>query len=53
MFNCIIQAVGHISHSTDGASGDARVTIAAGGLDLADAQLGESIACNGVCLSVV
>ena len=53
MFTGIIQAVGHISHLTEGAIGDARVTIAAGGLDLADAQLGDSIACNGVCLTVV
>ncbi len=53
MFTGIIQAVGHISHLTEGASGDARVTVAAGGLDLADAQLGDSIACNGVCLTVV
>ena len=53
MFTGIIQAVGHISHLTEGSGGDARVTVAAGGLDLADAQLGDSIACNGVCLTVV
>ena len=57
MFTGIIQAVGHISHLSEsgGASGktDARVTVAAGGLDLADARLGDSIACNGVCLTVV
>jgi riboflavin synthase len=53
MFTGIIQAVGHISHLTESAGGDARVTVAAGGLDLADAQLGDSIACNGVCLTVV
>jgi riboflavin synthase len=53
MFTGIIEAVGHISHLTEGASGDARVTVAAGGLDLADAHLGDSIACNGVCLTVV
>jgi riboflavin synthase len=53
MFTGIIQAVGHISHLIEGASGDARVIVAAGGLDLADAQLGDSIACNGVCLTVV
>jgi riboflavin synthase len=29
------------------------VTIAAGGLDMGDVQLGDSIACNGVCLTVV
>lgn len=53
MFTGIIQAVGHISHLTEGASGDARVTVAANGLDLADVALGDSIACNGVCLTVV
>ncbi|OYY92462.1 MAG: riboflavin synthase [Hydrogenophilales bacterium 28-61-23] len=53
MFTGIIQAVGHISHLTEGAGGDARVTVAAVGLDLSDAQLGDSIACNGVCLTVV
>jgi riboflavin synthase len=53
MFTGIIQAVGHISHLTEGASGDARVTVAANCLDLSDAQLGDSIACNGVCLTVV
>ena len=53
MFTGIIQAVGHISRLTEGAGGDARVTVAAGGLDLTDAQLGDSIACNGVCLTVV
>ena len=53
MFTGIIEAVGHISHLTEGASGDARVTVAANGLDLADVVLGDSIACNGVCLTVV
>jgi riboflavin synthase len=53
MFTGIIQAVGHISHLSERAGGDARVTVAAGGLDLSDAQLGDSIACNGVCLTVV
>jgi len=43
MFTGIIQAVGHISHLTEGAGGaghstDVRVTVAAGGLDLTDAQ---------------
>lgn len=53
MFTGIIQAVGHISHLSESGGGDARVTVAAGGLDLNDAQLGDSIACNGVCLTVV
>ena len=53
MFTGIIQAVGHISHLSESGGGDARVVVAAGGLDLSDAQLGDSIACNGVCLTVV
>jgi riboflavin synthase len=53
MFTGIIQAVGHISHLSESGGGDARVTVAGGGLDLSDTQLGDSIACNGVCLTVV
>jgi riboflavin synthase len=53
MFTGIIQAVGHIHQLTEKGGGDARVTIAAGGLDLNDVALGDSIACNGVCLTVV
>ncbi len=53
MFTGIIQAVGHITQLVETTGGDARVTFAAGGLDLAEAQLGDSIACNGVCLTVV
>lgn len=53
MFTGIIQAVGRISHLVESGGGDARVTVAAGGLDLSEAKLGDSIACNGVCLTVV
>lgn len=53
MFTGIIHAVGHISHLTERGGGDARVTIAAGGLDLTDVAIGDSIAVNGVCLTVV
>ncbi len=53
MFTGIIQAVGHISHLVETRGGDARVTVAAGGLDLTEVRLGDSIACNGVCLTVV
>ncbi len=53
MFTGIIQAVGHVSHLVESKGGDARVTVEAGGLDMADVQLGDSIACNGVCLTVV
>lgn len=53
MFTGIIQAVGHVSHVQVTQGGDARVRIASGGLDMGDVQLGDSIACNGVCLTVV
>jgi riboflavin synthase len=53
MFTGIIQAVGRISHLAEGKGGDARITFAAGGLDLSDVALGDSIAANGVCLTVV
>lgn len=53
MFTGIIQAVGHIHKLTENQGGDARVVIRSGGLDLADVALGDSVACNGVCLTVV
>jgi riboflavin synthase len=52
MFTGIIQAVGRI-HEFDARGADARVLIHAGGLDLADVALGDSIAVSGVCLTVV
>ena len=52
MFTGIIQAIGKVAQSQ--ARGfDARLSIAAGGLNLADVQLGDSIAVNGVCLTVM
>lgn len=53
MFTGIIQAVGHIHSLTEKGGGDARIVIAGGGLNLNDVALGDSIACNGVCLTVV
>jgi riboflavin synthase len=52
MFTGIIQSVGSVV-SQQRKGKDARVTIDAGKLDLADARLGDSIAVNGVCLTVV
>ncbi|WP_313953408.1 riboflavin synthase [Accumulibacter sp.] len=55
MFSGIIAAVGQITAITprhDGAE-TVRLTIAAGKLELDDVALGDSIACNGVCLTVV
>lgn len=53
MFTGIIQAVGRIQHLQESQGGDARVTIHGGGLSLDDVALGDSIAVNGVCLTVV
>lgn len=52
MFTGIIQAVGKIAQSQVRGQ-DVRLSIAAGGLDLNDVQLGDSIAVNGVCLTVI
>jgi riboflavin synthase len=53
MFTGIIQAVGHIKQLTEKGGGDARVIVGGGGLDLSDVAVGDSIAVNGVCLTVV
>lgn len=52
MFTGIIQAIGEIS-AIERKAGDFRLTIATGKLPLADVQLGDSIAVNGVCLTAV
>lgn len=52
MFTGIIQAVGHIK-AAQAKQGDLRLYIATGKLDLSDVELGDSIATNGVCLTVV
>lgn len=52
MFSGIIAAVGKVKEVAPRTSG-VRLTIHAGGLDLSDVILGDSIACNGVCLTVV
>jgi riboflavin synthase len=52
MFTGIIQAVGHIER-IDPKGGDARLSIATGGLDLTDTALGDSIAVSGVCLTAI
>ena len=51
MFTGIIQAIGRIAELTP-AGQAAVVTIDAGGLDLGDVAIGDSIACNGICLTV-
>ncbi|MGF1725057.1 riboflavin synthase [Photobacterium nomapromontoriensis] len=52
MFTGIIEAVGTITALTPKGK-DISVTVNAGELDLSDVKLGDSIATNGVCLTVV
>ena len=52
MFTGIVQSVGTVRESAPLAGG-VRITIDAGGLDLADVAVGDSIAVNGVCLTAV
>ena len=52
MFTGIIEAVGKIANM-EARGGDMRLRIQTGKLDLADVKLGDSIAVNGVCLTVI
>ena len=52
MFTGIIEAVGQVV-ALQPKNGDLRLRIKTLGLDLADVRLGDSIATNGVCLTVV
>ncbi|KEQ16875.1 riboflavin synthase [Endozoicomonas numazuensis] len=52
MFTGIIEAVGSLQ-KVESRSGDLRLTVNTGQLDLSDVKLGDSIATNGVCLTVV
>lgn len=52
MFTGIIEAVGHIDSIAVNAKG-ARVMVSTGMLDMQDVKLGDSIATNGICLTVV
>ncbi len=52
MFTGIIQAVGKIA-AIEPLQEGVRLNIDAGGLDMSDVVLGDSIAANGVCLTVV
>ena len=51
MFTGIIEAVRSVREISP-AAGGARIAIDAGAFDLADAKIGDSIAVNGVCLTV-
>lgn len=52
MFTGIIEGVGRIA-ALDSVGGDVRLTVAVGSLPFDAVQLGESIAVNGVCLTVI
>uniref|UniRef100_E6QQV6 Riboflavin synthase n=1 Tax=mine drainage metagenome TaxID=410659 RepID=E6QQV6_9ZZZZ len=52
MFTGIIQSVGRVI-TVENKGVDARLTLATGGLAMDDVALGDSIACNGVCLTVI
>ncbi len=52
MFTGIIEAIGEVV-ALQPKNGDLRLRIKTNGLDLADVHLGDSIATNGVCLTVV
>ncbi len=52
MFTGIVAAVGTIHAATPNGAG-LRLVIDVGGLDMSDVQVGDSIAVNGVCLTVI
>ena len=52
MFTGIIQAIGSVAAMQD-KGGDMRLTLKTGKLDMSDVELGDSIAVNGVCLTVI
>lgn len=52
MFTGIIEAIGTI-RALEPRGGDVRIVIGSGKLDLGDVALGDSIATNGVCLTVI
>ena len=52
MFTGIITAIGEVA-KFEPRGGDVRLTINTGTLDLSDVRLGDSIACNGACLTAV
>jgi len=52
MFTGLVEAVGNVV-SIENRGGESRMSFASASLGLSDAQLGDSIAINGVCLTVV
>ncbi len=52
MFTGIVSKVGKIL-STEKIGGDLRLSIGTGGLSMQDVQIGDSIMCNGICLTAI
>lgn len=52
MFSGIVASVGRISRAEESKEG-VRISVDAGGMDLSDVAIGDSIAVSGVCLTVV
>ena len=52
MFTGIIESMGKV-RAMQPVGGDIRLVIESNGLDFSDVSLGDSIACNGICLTVV
>ncbi|GAM69181.1 riboflavin synthase eubacterial/eukaryotic [Vibrio sp. JCM 19236] len=52
MFTGIVEAVGTVANIVSSGE-DISVTINSGNLDMSDVKLGDSIATNGICLTVV
>ena len=52
MFTGIIEAIGRVK-KIEPVSGDIRLHVDVGSLDMSDVQLGDSIAVNGVCLTAI
>lgn len=52
MFTGIIEAIGKVRR-IEAVAGDSRLSIDAGSLDMGDVKQGDSIAINGICLTVV
>ena len=53
MFTGIIEATGKLVEKRESGGRDCVVTIDVGNLDMSDVKLGDSIAVNGVCLTVI
>jgi len=53
MFTGIIEATGKIRQLNEQTGGDQRIVLDTGKLDMSDVALGDSIAVNGVCLTVI